>query len=445
MLRRVLIANRGEIALRIVRACKELGIETVCVYSEADSDAIYLRLADESICIGPANAALSYLDIPRVISAAEIADVEGIHPGYGFLAENAQFADVCRSCGIRFIGPSPEAMNMMADKAAAREAAIRAEVPVIPGSHATTDPDEALQLAKGIGFPVMIKAVAGGGGRGMRLALSELAFVHQFQAASAEAEAAFKNGKLYLEKYIEGARHVEIQVLADRHGNVIHLGERDCSVQRRHQKLVEESPSPAVSEELRSRMGEASVRLTRSVGYENAGTIEYLVDKDLQFYFIEMNTRLQVEHPVTEMVTGIDIVKEQLRIAAGMPLSIAQDDVRLNGHAIEVRINAEDPARNFAPQPGRVDVFFPPTGAGIRVDSHAYGGYRIPPNYDSLIGKLIVHAPDRKAAMRRLRGALQCFLIDGVKTTIPFHLRLLSNHLFQRGQVTTSFVEDHLM
>ncbi|MHC4831760.1 MAG: acetyl-CoA carboxylase biotin carboxylase subunit, partial [Planctomycetota bacterium] len=379
MLRRVLIANRGEIALRIVRACKELGIETVCVYSEADSDAIYLRLADESICIGPANAALSYLDIPRVISAAEIADVEGIHPGYGFLAENAQFADVCRSCGIRFIGPSPEAMNMMADKAAAREAAIRAEVPVIPGSHATTDPDEALQLAKGIGFPVMIKAVAGGGGRGMRLALSELAFVHQFQAASAEAEAAFKNGKLYLEKYIEGARHVEIQVLADRHGNVIHLGERDCSVQRRHQKLVEESPSPAVSEELRSRMGEASVRLTRSVGYENAGTIEYLVDKDLQFYFIEMNTRLQVEHPVTEMVTGIDIVKEQLRIAAGMPLSIAQDDVRLNGHAIEVRINAEDPARNFAPQPGRVDVFFPPTGAGIRVDSHAYGGYRIPP------------------------------------------------------------------
>jgi len=446
LFRRILIANRGEIALRIIRACKELGIDTVVVYSREDRDAIYLRYADEAICIGPAASGASYLDIPRILSAAEIADVEAIHPGYGFLSENEHFADVCRSCGIEFIGPPTDAIANMGNKATARALAQRVGVPVTRGSEGILrDESHGLEVARQIGFPVMIKAAAGGGGRGMRVAHNEISFVNGFLAARAEAEAAFKDGSLYVEKYIEGARHIEIQVIGDRHGNLAHLGERDCSLQRRHQKLVEEAPSPFVDEALRARMGAAAVEIARASGYENAGTIEFLVDKDKNFFFMEMNTRIQVEHPVTEMVTGIDIVKEQIRIASGMPLSFRQEDVRFQGHAIECRVNAEDPANGFKPSPGRISVYFPPGGSGVRVDSHVYGGFAISPHYDSMVAKLIVHRPTRDQAIDTMRRALAEYVIEGVTTTIPLHQRIMSNAHFQRGQTNTTFIEDHFL
>jgi acetyl-CoA carboxylase biotin carboxylase subunit len=444
MFKRVLIANRGEIALRVLRACKSLGIETVCIYSEADRDAIYLRYADETICIGPPPARESYLDIPRIISAAEIADVEAIHPGYGFLSENAHFAEVCRSCNIKFIGPPPEAIKLMGDKTSAKNAAKKAGVPLVPGSEGLLESEEqARSLAQKIGYPVIIKATAGGGGRGMRVAHNDMALVNGFLAAKAEAEAAFKNPGVYMEKYVEGARHVEIQILADQHGNVIHLGERDCSVQRRHQKLIEESPSPALDEDLRRRMGACAVNLAKLAGYQNAGTVEFLVDRDRNFYFMEMNTRIQVEHPVTEMVTGIDLVRAQLRIASGERLPWKQEDVKLKGAAIEVRINAEDPDADFKPSPGRIERFFAPGGIGVRLDSHAYAGYTVPPNYDSMIGKLIVRGDTREEALDAMKRALDEFVIEGVKTTIPLHKKIVTHVQFQRGNVDTSFIAEY--
>ncbi len=444
MFNRILIANRGEIALRIVRACKELGIDAVCVYSEADRNAVYLEQATETICIGPGPSAQSYLDFPRIISAAEIADVEAIHPGYGFLAENANFAEVCRSCGVEFIGPSPETISLMGHKARARELAIANDVPVIPGSKETIDsPEAALEVARQVGFPVMIKAASGGGGRGMRIAHNDMTFLNQFHAAQNEAEAAFKDGSCYIERYVDASRHIEIQLAADRHGNIVHLGERDCSVQRRHQKLIEESPSPFVTPELRAKMGEAAVRLAKAANYENVGTVEFLVDKERRFYFIEMNTRIQVEHPVTEMVTGIDLVKEQIRIASGEPLSFTQDDIEMNGHAIEVRVNAEDPDADFRPSPGTVGRYIVPGGMGVRVDSHCYGGYKIPSHYDSMVAKLIVHRPTRDEAIATLRRALGEYVIEGIKTTIPLHLKILGNIHFLRGNVDTGFIESY--
>jgi len=442
MFRRILVANRGEIAQRIIRACRELGIETVAVYSEADADAIYLRQADETICIGPAAGARSYLDIPSIIAAAEIADVEAIHPGYGFLAENAHFAEVCRSCHIEFIGPDPETIDAVGDKANAREMAMRAEVPVVPGSDgAVHDEKTAIEVARRIGYPVMVKAAAGGGGRGMRVARNEVSLAHGFHSARAEAEAAFGNLTVYLEKFIENPRHVEVQMLADRHGNVVHLAERDCSVQRRHQKLVEESPSPSITAELRDRMTEAAVRLARAANYTNAGTVEFIVDRAGEFFFIEVNARIQVEHTVTEMVTGVDLIKEQIRVAAGERLTFGQEDIRPSGHCIECRINAEDPDRDFQPSPGLVEMFVPPGGPGVRVDSHVYSGYRIPPNYDSMIGKLLVHRPTRAQAIRTMLRALDEFVIEGPKTTIPVLRRILNHSDFRTGEHDTGFVE----
>jgi acetyl-CoA carboxylase biotin carboxylase subunit len=446
VLRRILIANRGEIALRILRACKELGIDAICVYSTEDANAIYLRYAEETICIGPGPASSSYLDIPRIISAAEVADVEAIHPGYGFLSENEHFAEVCRSCGIEFVGPSAEAIALMGNKARARDLARECGVPVTTGSKGVLkDEEEGLAIAREIGFPVMIKAAAGGGGRGMRIARNEISFVNGFLAARAEAESAFKDGSLYVEKYVEGARHIEIQIFGDRHGNVVHLGERDCSIQRRHQKLIEEAPSPVLDEELRARMGAAAVRIAKAAKYENAGTIEFLLDREKNFYFMEMNTRIQVEHPVTEMVTGLDLVKEQIRVASGLPLSFSQSDVRIEGAAIECRINAEDPERGFAPSPGTVSLWFPPGGAGVRVDSHVYSGYTIPRHYDSMLGKLIVHRATREEAITTMKRALDEFIVQGIKTTIPFHARIMTNSHFLRGQATTTFVDDYFL
>jgi acetyl-CoA carboxylase biotin carboxylase subunit len=446
VLRRILIANRGEIALRILRACKEMGIDAICVYSKEDKDAIYLRYADETICIGPGPSATSYLDIPRIISAAEIADVEAIHPGYGFLSENEHFAEVCRSCGIEFIGPPTAAIALMGNKARARAIARGCGVPVTTGSEGILQNEEqGLEIARSIGFPVMIKAAAGGGGRGMRVAHNEISFVNGFLAARAEAEAAFKDGSIYVEKYIESARHVEIQVIGDKHGNLVHLGERDCSVQRRHQKLIEESPSPSLDDDLRKRMGDAAIKICKAAGYENAGTIEFLLDKDRNFFFMEMNTRIQVEHPVTEMVTGIDLVKEQIRVASGLPLSFRQEDVRMRGAAIECRINAEDPEQNFKPQPGKIGLYFAPGGAGVRVDSHCYAGYTIPRFYDSMVGKLIVHRPSRDEAITAMRRALAEFVIEGVKTTIPLHQRIMHNSAYLRGQVNTTFLEEYFL
>ncbi|HIG87356.1 MAG TPA: acetyl-CoA carboxylase biotin carboxylase subunit [Planctomycetes bacterium] len=442
MFRRILIANRGEIAQRVIRACRELGVETVAVYSSADADALYLRQADETICIGGASAAESYLDVPSIISAAEIADVDAIHPGYGFLAENAHFAEVCRSCKIGFIGPEPEVISAVGDKARARAIAMEAKVPVVPGSDGlVADEAQAIRVAQEIGYPVMIKATSGGGGRGLRVASNEPSLKTGLRAASAEAQAAFGDGDVYIEKFVERPRHVEVQILADCDGNVVHLGERDCSVQRRHQKLIEESPSVNLPPKLRAKMGEAAVRMAKAANYTTAGTVEFLVDSKQNFYFIEVNARIQVEHTVTEMVTGLDLIVEQIRAAAGLPLGFRQRDVVQRGHCIECRINAEDPAMDFRPSPGLLRAFVPPGGPGVRVDSHCYGGYRIPPHYDSMIGKLLVHRPTRDGAIRTMLRALDEFVIDGVATTIPLLKEILDNAEFRAGAHDTGFVE----
>ncbi|SDU17513.1 acetyl-CoA carboxylase, biotin carboxylase subunit [Verrucomicrobium sp. GAS474] len=444
MFNKILIANRGEIALRIIRACRDLGVKTLAVYSEADKNSPHVRLADEAICIGKAASNESYLKIERIIGAAEIGDVDAIHPGYGFLAENAHFAEVCESCNIKFIGPKPSAIRSMGDKAVARETARKAGVPITPGSDGLVDTEqEALKVAKKIGYPVMIKAVAGGGGRGMRRAHNDVSLIQGFHAAKMEAEKAFGNGGLYVEKLIEQPHHIEFQVLADRFGKVIHLGERDCSIQRRNQKLIEEAPSAIVNADLRKKMGKASVKLAEAVQYENAGTIEYLVDHAGNFYFMEMNTRIQVEHPVTEEVYGIDLVRKQIEIAAGLPLGKEYDDVKPLRHAIEIRINAEDPYDNFRPSPGKIESMFAPGGIGVRLDTHAYAGYVIPPYYDSMIGKLIVTGPDRKTAIDRALRALGEFSIRGVKTTIPLASEILRHGDFQKGDYSTHFIESH--
>jgi acetyl-CoA carboxylase biotin carboxylase subunit len=442
MFNRILIANRGEIALRVIRACRELGIETVAVYSEADRDAPYLNLADEAVCIGSAKAADSYLRIDRVISAAEIGNVQAIHPGYGFLSENAHFAEVCRSCDIEFIGPSPEAMERLGDKNSARTLAREADVPTVPGSPGLLSGEqEAIKVAKEIGFPVLLKATAGGGGKGMRVAANDLALSTAWQQASAEAEAAFGNAGIYIEKYVEKPRHVEIQVLGDQHGTMLHLWERDCSTQRRHQKLIEESPSPRLPEETRAAMTAAAVRLAKASGYYSAGTVEFIVDQDNNFYFIEVNARIQVEHPVSEMVTGIDLLKQQIRVAAGEKLTLKQEDIVPRGHAIECRINAEDPAANFRPCPGKIEQIIVPGGFGVRFDSHVAAGYVVPPYYDSLIGKLIVHQPTREAAIETMTRALRELQIKGIATTVPLHLDLLSHSAFHEATIDTKFVE----
>jgi len=442
MFKRILIANRGEIALRIIRACRELGIETVAIFSEADRGAAYLELADEAYCVGTPKAADSYLKIDRVISAAEIGNVQAIHPGYGFLAENAHFAEVCRSCNIEFIGPSHEAMSKLGDKNNARQIAKQSNVPTVPGSDGLIrDEADAIALARKIGFPVLIKASAGGGGRGMRVAMNDLALKSALQQARAEAEAAFGSGEIYLEKYIEHPRHVEVQVLADLHGNVVHLWERDCTMQRRHQKLVEESPAPTLSESTRRAICEAAVRLVKAANYTNAGTVEFIVDRTGSFYFIELNARIQVEHPVTEMITGIDLIKSQIRVAAGEPLPFKQEEVVSRGAAIECRINAEDPEKGFRPTPGKITRILPPGGFGVRFDSHVHPGYMVSPHYDSMIGKLIVHQPNRNEAIRTMRRALQELRIEGVKTTVPIHLQILQHPAFTEGQVDTTFIE----
>jgi len=442
MFSRILIANRGEIALRIVRACRELGIHSVVAYSQADEETLAVQEADEAICIGPPPAAESYLRIDRVIAAAEVCDVEAIHPGYGFLAENAHFAEVCEDCRITFIGPSSDAIQAMGDKARARETMVAAGVPVTPGSDGLIQTeDEALDLAHAMGYPVMIKAAAGGGGKGMRVVHNDASLVQGFHAARREAESAFGSGALYLEKFIEEPRHIEFQILADKYGNIIHLGERDCSLQRRHQKLIEESPSPVLTPELREKMGAAAVKAARAVNYTNAGTVEFLLDRNGQFYFMEMNTRIQVEHPVTEAVTGIDLIKEQIRIAAGEKLRFSQDDIALNGHAVEVRINAENPRRDFAPSPGTVSLYAAPGGPGVRVDSHVYIGYQIPPYYDSMIGKLICHGEDRAEALARAKRALFEYVIRGVDTTIGFARFLLNREDVVEGRYHTKYVE----
>jgi acetyl-CoA carboxylase biotin carboxylase subunit len=446
MFSKILIANRGEIALRIIRACREMGIQCAVVYSTADRDAAYLKLADQAICIGDAPPGESYLNIPHIISAAEVTDVQAIHPGYGFLAENAHFAEVCRSCKIEFIGPSVKAMAAVGDKVECKRLAKKSKVPTVPGSDgAIEDEKHALNVANDIGYPVIIKAAAGGGGRGMRVAHNEVSLRAGIKQAQAEAENAFKDSTVYIEKYIERGRHVEVQILGDNQGNVVHLWERDCSLQRRHQKLVEESPSPLLKKEVREALCEAAVRLGKAAGYSNAGTVEFLVDKDQKFYILEVNARIQVEHPVTESVTGVDLIKEQIRIAAGYPLKVKQKDIVAVGHAIECRINAEDPARNFAPSPGLISEFRAPGGPGVRLDSHAYAGYRIPPNYDSMIGKLIVHRPTRADAIATMRRALSEFHIGGVRTTIPLHMQIMENKNFLSGEVDTGFVERVLL
>lgn len=443
-----MVANRGEIAVRIIRACKELNIRTVAVYSEADINSMHVQLADEAICIGKAPSADSYLRIDRIISGAEIADVDAIHPGYGFLSENAHFADVCENCNIRFIGPSSHAMNALENKAISRALAKKAGVPVAPGSDGLVENEqEALATAKRIGYPVMIKAIAGGGGRGMRAAHNDISLVKGYHTARTEAEKAFGNSGVYIEKLIENPHHIEFQILADNRGNVIHLGERDCSIQRRNQKIVEETPSPLIEnkhKDLRKKMGKAAVNIARTARYTNAGTVEFIVDDHGNFYFLEVNKRIQVEHPITEEVTGIDLVKQQILMAMGEPLRISQGDVNIKGHAIECRINAEDPFDDFRPCPGRIDMYYSPGGRGVRVDSHAYAGYTIPPHYDSLISKLITYGKDRRESMDKMSRALAEYMVTGVKTTVPFEQAILQDPNFRRGVYSTNFIEQLL-
>lgn len=445
-IKKLLIANRGEIALRIIRTCREMGINTVAVYSTVDRTALHVQMADEAVCVGDPPSSRSYLNIPNIIAAATSRGADAIHPGYGFLAENDRFAEICNAHGLTFVGPSPESIREMGDKSTAKATMQRVGVPTIPGSEGLLEnPEEAAELAESMGYPVMIKATAGGGGRGMRFVRSSEELESLYRAAQGEAEAAFGNPGLYMEKFIDRPRHVEVQILADRFGQVVHLGERDCSIQRRHQKLLEEAPGPGLDPIIRARMGDAAVSAARSIGYEGAGTVEFLLDATGQFYFMEMNTRIQVEHPVTEVVTGIDLIAEQLRIAAGEPLRFRQEDIQLRGHAIECRINAEDPRHNFRPAPGTITGWLPPGGPGVRFDSHVYTGYEIPPFYDSLIGKLIVWGEDRPAALRRMRRALSECAVIGVPTTIEFHLALLDRPEFQRGEVHTKFVEMEML
>jgi acetyl-CoA carboxylase, biotin carboxylase subunit len=444
MFKKVLVANRGEIALRVIRACRELGVQTVAVYSEADRESLHVRFADDDVCIGPAPARDSYLKIPRLIAAAEITGADAIHPGYGFLAENAEFSETCAASNIVFIGPTSEQIRIMGDKAAARNAMLAVGVPIVPGTPGpVADPEEALEFAKQIGFPVIIKAAAGGGGKGMRVAKDADEFLRSFSLARSEALSAFGNDDVYVEKYLTKPRHIEFQIMGDKFGNVVHYGERDCSVQRRHQKLIEEAPSPALTATLRQRMGDDAVRGAKAIEYVGAGTIEMLLDEDGSYYFMEMNTRIQVEHPVTEQLTGIDLVKEQIRVAAGERL-LELEMPPLRGHVIECRINAEDPARGFQPSPGRIEVFHPPGGPGVRLDTHVYAGYTVPPYYDSLLAKLIVQGRDRDEAIRRMHMALESFIIEGVTTTAPFLARVMMNKTFRAGLVDTKFLEREL-
>ncbi|WP_277057252.1 acetyl-CoA carboxylase biotin carboxylase subunit [Trichlorobacter lovleyi] len=441
MFHKILIANRGEIAIRVIRACKELGIKTVAVYSTADADSLHVKLADESVCIGPAPSSQSYLNINAIISAAELTDAEAIHPGYGFLSENAKFAEICEQCGITFIGPSAESMRVMGDKISARQAVIEHGVPILPGTKENVKTvDEAVKIAKQIGFPVIIKATAGGGGRGMKIVHSQATLANAYATAKAEAQAGFGNPDVYIEKYCVEPRHVEIQVLADKHGNCIHLGERDCSIQRRHQKIIEEAPCPVLTPETRKAMGDAAIKAAKAVNYSSVGTVEFLLDKSGEFYFMEMNTRIQVEHPVTEMITGVDLIREQIRSAAGLPLRYKQEDIKITGHAIECRINAEDPFK-FTPCPGKITAYHQPGGLGVRVDSFVYDQYSVVPHYDSMIGKLIVHAETREDAIRRMARALDEYIIEGIKTTIFFHKRIMTNKDFIEGNVDTSFLD----
>lgn len=444
MFKKILIANRGEIAVRIIRAARELGIATVAVYSEADRESLHVKLADEAICIGPASSTDSYLKIPNIISAALITESEGIHPGYGFLAENASFAKICAQNNIVFIGPKPELINMMGDKATARETAIKNKVPITKGSDGIVpDVEEAKNIAKWITYPVMIKATAGGGGKGMRIAHDEKELVENFIAAQNEAKAAFGNPDVYMEKYVEEPRHVEIQVIGDKFGNVVHLGERDCSIQRRHQKLIEEAPSAGIDAKTREKMGKFAAKLAKGIGYDSVGTLEFLVDKSMNFYFMEMNTRIQVEHTISEEITGVDLIKEQIRVAAGEKLSFTQKDIEITGHAIECRINAEDSENGFLPSSGTLEKYIPSGGIGVRVDSHSYQNYEIPPYYDSMIAKLIVKGKDREEAIERMKRALTEFTIEGIDTTIPFHLKVLDNEYFKKGVIYTNFIETH--
>ncbi|KIH76894.1 acetyl-CoA carboxylase, biotin carboxylase subunit [Geoalkalibacter ferrihydriticus] len=441
MFNKILIANRGEIAIRVIRACKELGIKTVAVHSDVDSESLHVKLADESICIGPAPSTKSYLNIKAIISAAEVTDASAIHPGYGFLSENAEFAEICAQCGLTFIGPSPESMRLMGDKISARQTVTKAGVPILPGTtEGVMNAEEAKKIAAQIGYPVIIKATAGGGGRGMKVVHSPASLPNAFATARAEAQSGFGNPEVYIEKYCERPRHVEIQIMADKHGNVIHLGERDCSIQRRHQKLIEEAPCPVLSEDLRQRMGKCAVDAAKAVDYSSVGTVEFLLDQDKSFYFMEMNTRVQVEHPVTEMVTGIDIIKEQIRIAAGHPLRFRQEDIQIRGHAIECRINAEDPEK-FTPFPGKIVGYHPPGGLGVRVDSGVYDQYKVLPHYDSMIAKLIVHAETREEAIKKMSTALDEYIIEGIKTTISFHQKVMRSKEFIEGDVDTGFLE----
>ena len=443
MFSRILIANRGEIALRILRTCKELGIETVIAYSKADKNALYLEYADAHVCVGPGESAESYLNIPSIISAAEIADIEAIHPGYGFLAENSHFAEVCESSNIVFIGPNSDVMNKMGNKTLARNIAIENKIPVIPGSESTIDDQQqAIEVAHKIGYPILIKASFGGGGRGMRVAHNDISLVNAIAVAKREAQVAFNDSSIYIEKYIEPSRHIEVQIVADKYGNIVHLGERDCSIQRRHQKLVEQAPSPNISDQLREDICKSAIKLAKAVNYTNVGTVEFLVDTEGNHYFIEMNTRLQVEHPVTEMLTGIDLVKEQIRIASGERLNLRQKKIKSEGVAIECRINAEDPDNDFRPHAGKITMCNAPGGKGVRVDSHVYSGYEVPPYYDSLLGKLIVHQKGREEAIACMKRALSEYRIEGIKTTIPLHLKVISDSRFATGDIDTHFVEN---